>query len=132
MHIGVKLLAAISACLTAHVEKIVFTALHNSRREGHALVSLFHITVDREGPHVNSIINGVECCGLSLPMKCCTRLLIFIDRAENSTSLSSCSQSLHFEQVDNAYPRLNNGTNVGALSNLKQFIEASRKAQVKQ
>ena len=81
---------------------------------------------------MNSTINGVECCGLSLPLKCFTRLLIFIVKAENSTSLSSCSQPLLFEQLNNADPHLNNGANVGVLSNLKQPIENFRKTQVKQ
>ena len=100
--------------------QIVFTVLHNSRLGGYALVSLSLISFDCEDPHVNLIIKGVECCGLSLPLPWCTRLLIFILKAENSTSLSSCSQSLHFEQIDNADPHLNNGTNVGALSSIEQ------------
>ena len=95
-------------------------------------MSLFHIPIECKGPHVNSKINGVKCCGSSLPLKCFTRLLIFIVKAENSTSLSSCSQPLLFKQLNNADSHLNNGTNVGALSNLKNPIEISRKIQVKQ
>ena len=73
-------------------------------------MSLFYIYVDCEGPYVNSITNGVKCCGLTLPSKCYTRLLIFIVKAELLQPLFAL-----FEQVNNADPHLNNGTNLGAL-----------------
>ena len=46
-------------------------------------------------------------------------------KAKNFTTKNSCSQPLHIEPVNYLDPDLDNGTDLGTISNINQLAEAS-------